>query len=422
MIERCGDRQRKCDGLQKWPFHLFVESLPVMLQIALLLLACGLYQYMASVNTPVANLLLTITLLGVLFYAGVVTAGAYSYECPFQTPASVSLRSLWVKLGRRLIQATLFVAVALHALGEIVQRHISHITARLPRIHIWYRFRSPSENAEPRLPQTSLDVYRRPHHPPQTTQRVPRSNSSWRTIPWFTKNELAAIQMKNTNDVRCVSWVLKNITDPEVLDAAIRLAGTVRWFDDGVNSEPPYDLIVSTFHGCFDPGREVYPGLRDRAYYSGRAILWIHTLAVCKSEESARKVRFPIAYYTAPASDHDLSHLLLVHAEELPDHRFTRLLHTDQRHTLAHTQWISNVLLHLSWAARRTLHPDQVNRLGSLVKDASPSLDVMLNRLLICCNSLGPPVEKEVLKIQDKSYDIPLFFSNLLTWLLQWSL
>ena len=42
VIERCGDRQRKCDGLEKWPLHTFVEGLPVMLQISLLLLACGL--------------------------------------------------------------------------------------------------------------------------------------------------------------------------------------------------------------------------------------------------------------------------------------------------------------------------------------------------------------------------------------------
>lgn len=34
VIERCGDRQRKCDGLQKWPFYFFVESLPVMLQVS----------------------------------------------------------------------------------------------------------------------------------------------------------------------------------------------------------------------------------------------------------------------------------------------------------------------------------------------------------------------------------------------------
>jgi len=54
MIERCGDRQRKCDGLEKWPLHFFVESLPVMLQAALLLLACGLCRHMWSINPSVA--------------------------------------------------------------------------------------------------------------------------------------------------------------------------------------------------------------------------------------------------------------------------------------------------------------------------------------------------------------------------------
>ena len=94
-IERCGDRQRKCDGLKKWPFHFFVESLPVMLQAALLLLACGLCKHMASINTPVAGVLITLTVLGVLFYLGIVVVGTTSYECPFQTPLSVALRSVW---------------------------------------------------------------------------------------------------------------------------------------------------------------------------------------------------------------------------------------------------------------------------------------------------------------------------------------
>jgi hypothetical protein len=53
MIERCDDHQRKIDRLAKWPFRLFIESLPVMLQIALLLLSCGLSRYMQSVNAPV---------------------------------------------------------------------------------------------------------------------------------------------------------------------------------------------------------------------------------------------------------------------------------------------------------------------------------------------------------------------------------
>jgi len=85
VVERCGDHQRKFDGLEKWPFRLFVESLPVMLQIALL--TCGLSQYMWAINTSVARVITSFTALGILFYVGIVAAGTSSYECPFQTPA-----------------------------------------------------------------------------------------------------------------------------------------------------------------------------------------------------------------------------------------------------------------------------------------------------------------------------------------------
>jgi len=94
MVERCGDRQRKFEGLEKWPFRLFIESLPIMLQIALLLLTCGLSRHMWSVNTSVARVVISFTVLGILFYIGIVVAGTSSYECPFQTPASMALRNL----------------------------------------------------------------------------------------------------------------------------------------------------------------------------------------------------------------------------------------------------------------------------------------------------------------------------------------
>jgi len=106
MIERCGDRQRKCDGLEKWPLHLFVESLPVMLQVSLLLLACGLCRHMWSINTSVAYTLITLTGLGVVFYVVIVIAGVSSYACPFQTPTSIALRGLWKKSRRRTFSLT----------------------------------------------------------------------------------------------------------------------------------------------------------------------------------------------------------------------------------------------------------------------------------------------------------------------------
>jgi len=94
IVERCSDRQRKCEGLERWPFHLFVEGLSIMLQIALLLLTCGLSRYMWSVNTSVARVVISFTVIGILFYIGIVVAGTSSYKCPFQTPASIALRDI----------------------------------------------------------------------------------------------------------------------------------------------------------------------------------------------------------------------------------------------------------------------------------------------------------------------------------------
>lgn len=41
----------------------------------------------------------------------------------------------------------------------------------------------------------------------------------------FEPKDFAIICTENDSDVRCVSWTLRNIIDPEALDTAIRLAG-----------------------------------------------------------------------------------------------------------------------------------------------------------------------------------------------------
>ena len=423
MIERCGDRQRKCDGLEKWPFRLFIESLPVMLQIALFLLASGLCRYMASVSTPVTVVLISLTLLGILFYVGVVVSGASSYECPFQTPASVPLRSFWTKIGLLLTPITLSIIIILQTLGEVAKFKFFHAIIRLPHVDIKHRFRGLLERIQlgilrvkRRLPRTGLDISCRSRHPPlQTIQEVSNFPTPQETASWFAPGELAMVHTANTNDVRCVSWVLRNITDPEALDAAIRLAGTIRWFEDGIDTVPPHDLIVSTFRACFGSNGTVYPGSRDRAYYSARAILWIHTLAMCKSEDFARTFPFPATEYRASGSDLDLRHILRFSADAPGFPYFLHLLYDDERYTTPHLQWVSNVLLHLSWSTSvmRYLRPAIASTWALTGGSTSMPLDTRLNRLLVCCNSLGSRVEGEALKVRDKSYGTsPLFPSG----------
>ena len=188
-------------------------------------------------------------------------------------------------------------------------------------------------------PTVGPDIRRRSPHPPlPTTQEDLYLPAPQETVPWFAPNELAVIQMKDANNGRCVAWVLRNITDPEALDVAMRLAGIIWWFEDGTDVKPLFDIIVFTFHTCFRSSRELYPGLRNRAYYSGRAILWIYTLAVCKFKEFTDTFSFPYTMYTAPESDGDLTQLLRIFAWASPSFRIDSLLDVGEGRTHAHSQ------------------------------------------------------------------------------------
>ena len=234
IIERSGDRQLKYDGLQKWKFRLVLEALPVMLQVALLLLACGLWRYMASINTPVAVVLITLTGIGGLFYLVIAVSGALSYACPFQTPASTALRILWKKVVspissviRRFKQAIVYRS----------QRHGHPQSPTIPLEDIREASHTPPEfhNNNPSIHGTNPS-HQNPDPPPQEIgppSQIP--------VPdlWLAQGRPTTIEKTNTQDIRCVSWILRSITDPESLDAAIRLAGTIRWSDDGINVDPP---------------------------------------------------------------------------------------------------------------------------------------------------------------------------------------
>ena len=91
-VERSQNRQRKLDGVVAWYFDHVMESLPLMLQAALLLLGCALSRYLWGINITVASVVLGVTSLGIIFYIFVVVAGTVSESCPYQTPVARILR------------------------------------------------------------------------------------------------------------------------------------------------------------------------------------------------------------------------------------------------------------------------------------------------------------------------------------------
>ena len=92
VIERSQNRQRKLDGIVAWYFDPVMESLPLMLQAALLLLGCALGRYLWEINITIASVVLAVTSFGVIVYLFVLVVGSFYESCPYQTPGAHILR------------------------------------------------------------------------------------------------------------------------------------------------------------------------------------------------------------------------------------------------------------------------------------------------------------------------------------------
>lgn len=168
--------------------------------------------------------------------------------------------------------------------------------------------------------------------------------------------------------------------------------------------EPPYDVIVSTLEACFDSAGKVYPGLEGMAYHSARAVLWVHICATCISEGRALRYPLPTVPYNTACLSHDLKHVLRVFSAKCSREIIAQLYRIDPGFTPVHLRWASNALLCLSWVGcwvPGTFDPI-INHYAAGDWSAIP-LSAALNRLLTWCIFLDWPVEKIVLRIQDKS-------------------
>jgi len=125
IVERGQHRQRKIDGIVNWYFDHVMESLPLMLQAALLLLGCALSRFLWEINTTIASVVIAVTASGLLFYLFIVIAGAVSVNCPYQTPGANFLRHILDALGRAL-------CILLHI--QDLFRSIRDILRHTPRV------------------------------------------------------------------------------------------------------------------------------------------------------------------------------------------------------------------------------------------------------------------------------------------------
>jgi hypothetical protein len=405
-----------------------------MLQIALLLLSCGLSRYVWSVNISVARVVISFTVLGVIFYLGIVIVGTSSYECPFQTPASTTLRALRSKrTTQRLLESLSpprvisFVYITWRDVRRWFTsrycriRHaavhprpwgisvstISGITTNIEHqtIILLLHVDRALGNAKQRLVQgvrrcTRAMLLPIAHDDPNYQSCVPQAQGGL-LIP---VRNIRSLREWNADNARCVCWIIRNITDPEALDSAIRFAGTIHWFDGDVDVDPPFEFIVSTFEACFDSAKKSYPGMSDRAYFSGRAILRISKAAELRSPELASKYPIPIPpgnnRYDTEGVNMDLFNVLCWFSREISYHE---LGPPSLGSTQTYSMWMSNLLVD----SARTGFDSFIHITLSRTKDITPlghAIDA--NTILSRFISLSGPVEEETFWADDKSYAV----------------
>ena len=111
VIDRGRNHQVKFEGLQKWGLHFIIRSLPVLLQLALLLFAVALIVYLRDIDVSAARVVLVGTGIGCAFYTCTAVVATIWSDCPFQAPltvlvlpwlkASIVIVSGWLRHGLR---------------------------------------------------------------------------------------------------------------------------------------------------------------------------------------------------------------------------------------------------------------------------------------------------------------------------------
>ena len=232
-IERSQNRQRKLDGVVTWYFNYVMESLPLMLQFALLLLGCALSRYLWGIDTTVASIVLGVTSFGVASYALFIVAGATSASCPYQTPGTHILRHvLPLALG------------ALHTISShtlTTLRSASSQSAVIEVFAAWYSVVNDFEcsifdiTSLALLPLFGLliapvDICRLA----RVAVRVFIANAP-RVCRWDRRT--------TTLDLRCILWMLQTSLDKAIHLSTLRLLATMT---TPINFDP---ALIST---CFD--------------------------------------------------------------------------------------------------------------------------------------------------------------------------
>ena len=345
--DKSRDRQRKLDGLQKWRFHLAIEGLPVMLQLALLLLWCALSQYLWAISRTVAGVIIAVAVLGVSLYVFLTLAATLHYDCPYQTPPSTLIRTAVKYLTRN---DTAFA----RSLRSLITSFPS--IKRLGRILFLGNLR-PGVRSAPRSFRSASALGEETEHVPLAIVVTP---------PAQVFKEISVDWEVCKADVRCIFWVLESTTDMDVIFSTVRFAADTVWYPEIARVLSPH-ILADLLFDCLLDGH-VIPGKSEHASSVGMALVSVLSAQLGMEPENedlkglcehlVSQVRW--GHSSEPTFLLVVQVLTLIASVPTQDEPFMawRHFHISPSHlSTAHKLWLSRVLLQTVWRWRRAQGP-----------------------------------------------------------------
>ena len=402
--DKSRDRQWKLDGLKKWHFQLAIESLPVMLQLALLLLGCALSRYLWTISRTIAAVIIAVTLFGVTLYVFLTLAATLYYNCPYQTPPSILTRAViksitygdtaFARLLRSLITSFPSIGNLARVLGRlrfgargVLKDHgcVSAVAGEAGHI--------------------SLPL------PASPTQIFGDISINWEVCK---------------ADANCIFWILDSTTDTDVIFSTVRFAADTIWYPEIVGALSPH-ILADLFFDCLLDG-QVVPGKSEHASSIGMALASVLSIHLSIEPENGvlmgicNRIIDDVGY--APSSEPTLFWVVFILKFIAVTPAGTEEFDISQaipyNLPTPHKLWLSRVILQTVWRWRCTQNPIKDNVLdfsgiGSICQsftadnDHTPAI-LKTTCFLIMAISLGLQVDIHDLYLPDNKYVVPSIF------------
>ena len=233
-VERSHTRQQKLGGIVAWHFSHVMESFPLILQVALLLLGCALSRYLWEVDTTIASVVLGFTAFSVLLYLLIVTVGTASESCPYQTPGAYVLRHILHRYLLPFRSAPSVTSAVVAKSSKLIQTSRFYST-----FNVWWSLMKRPWYSASNISYTlvyyilgppvalAVDCYRLGRATLRPLAAFGRSVYRRFISSPFPRPTHSPEQRTNVSDLRCISWTLQTSLGKDVhLSALERLLST----------------------------------------------------------------------------------------------------------------------------------------------------------------------------------------------------